>query len=433
MKTVGRLKAIFLRTPGPLQMPRYLPSNRVQLYVNGDEAIQVILRMIAAAKESIRLQVMLFDPDEIGLEIADALAAVSLRGVRVQLSFNIFQTVNGTIADHLSSAQKLRKNQAMQHMLVVLRGAGVEVRENPAGKLPAVSSASPQAQQLQREMQSHFRIPWNHYDHRKLLIVDDQQVLLGGMNVGRSYLYHLPFDINQDMLSESQSRRGAGLAEGWEKWQDTVFTLEGPAVAPLIAEFNWKWEVIGGKALPAHPADPFDEGVPVQILRQRPGLPETALRFFDLVASARSEIWVASPFVSYTPALDALAHASRRGVRVIFVYPHARQEMPLSRAIFKESAGLLIGAGIELYFNDLRMAHTKLMVVDQQQVLLGSFNLNHRSFRHDLEIAAVVDDRLLSRQVIERVFLPYLSISRRVNWLPKTGFHPYYWIARPFS
>jgi cardiolipin synthase A/B len=191
--------------------------------------------------------------------------------------------------------------------------------------------------------------------------------------------------------------------------------------------------VLGGKTLPMQPAEPLQEGVPVQILHQRPGLAETALRFFELVESARSEIWVASPFVSYIPALDALARAARRGVRVIFVYPHARQEMPLSRSIFKEIAGRLIDGGVELYFNDLRMAHTKLLVVDQQQVLLGSFNLNHRSFRHDLEIAAVVNYGLLARQVVDRVFVPYLSISRRVDKLPPPGFHPFHWVARLFS
>jgi cardiolipin synthase A/B len=152
-----------------------------------------------------------------------------------------------------------------------------------------------------------------------------------------------------------------------------------------------------------------------------------------LVEAARSEIYAASPFVSYVPALEALARASRRGVRVVFVYPFMRQEMPISRAIFLESAGILLSAGVELYFNDLRMAHTKLMVVDQEQVLLGSFNLNQRSFRHDLEITVAVADRTLASAVKGRVFQPYLSISRQVTALPRQGFHPLHWIVRPFS
>jgi phosphatidylserine/phosphatidylglycerophosphate/cardiolipin synthase-like enzyme len=273
MKTVERLKAD--------STPPYLSGNRVRLFANGDEALAEILRLIDGARDSIRFQVMLFDADEIGKEIAGALARAAQRGVKIQLSFNISQTVNGTVANHPSAVEIRHRRQAMEQMLALLRESSVEVRENPAGKIHPPASAGQRAVADHRALQAHFYIPWNHYDHRKLLIIDNSLALLGGMNVGRSYLYHIPPDLQQDMLAEAHARRLAGMPEGWEKWLDVVFTLEGPGVTPLVEEFNWRWEILGGIPLPGTKVDPLGEGVAVQVLRQRPGLAQAANRFLS--------------------------------------------------------------------------------------------------------------------------------------------------------
>ncbi len=148
---------------------------------------------------------------------------------------------------------------------------------------------------------------------------------------------------------------------------------------------------------------------------------------------AQREILVASPFVSYEPALEALMSASRRGVRVVFVVPNRHQEMEISGEMFRDSAGALIHAGVQVYFNDLRMTHTKLLVVDGRDTLVGSFNLNHRSFRHDLEVGVFVQDEGFAQQVIERVITPYLQISYPVEQPPAPAWNPFHWFIRPFT
>jgi len=414
-------------------LPEPVAGNRITLLVNGNEAYPAILNMISGARQTVRWQVMLFQPDEAGRAMAGALADAARRGVKVQLSFNIDQTVNGAIADGYSRERKEHQNRAMQALLSDLRAAGVEVRDNPAGVNFPPPGAGWQAAEILRDVQEHVCVSANHYDHRKLLIVDGNRALVGGMNVGNSYLYQVAPDIYQDMLAEARERREKGLPEPWEKWQDAVARIEGPVVYEMVAEFNWKWAVLGGQFIQSEPPGALDGGVSVQFLRQRPGLPQVGARFFDLVAGAQQEIYVASPFVSYDPAVEALSEASRRGVRVVFVYPHARQEMPLSRRIFLKSAHPLLESGVSLYFNDLRMAHTKIMVIDGRQVLLGSFNLNHRSFQHDFEIAAVVNDERFAREVVERVFQPYIDISHIQQKLPPGPWNPFDWIIKPFS
>lgn len=408
-------------------------GNQVTLLVNGHEAYTAILNLIENAEESIRWQVMLFYPDETGQKLAAALAESSRRGVRVQLSFNLDQTVNGTLADGYSRERKQRQNRQMQTMLAMLREAGVEVRDNPPGVDFDLAGKSPQARAIQVGIQDSVCISANHYDHRKILTVDDRTALIGGMNVGKQYIYQTAPDISKDMVVEARELARQGASEPWEKWLDVAMTIEGPLVAELVREFNWKWEILGGQPSAPQASEPLPGGVPLQLLRQRPGTPEIGARYFELVNGAQHEILVASPFVSYEPALESLMAASRRGVRVVFVVPNRHQEMKISGEMFRDSAGTLINAGVQVYYNDLRMAHTKLLVVDGRDTLVGSFNLNHRSFRHDLEVSVAVQDEVFAQQVIERVFTPYLQISYPVQQPAAPSWNPIHWFIRPFT
>lgn len=417
-------------------LPQPLPGNAIQLLVNGDEALPALLDLIDGAQQSIRWQVMLFFPDEAGRTMANALARAAQRGVRVQLSFNIEQTTNGTIADGYSREKKQRLNRQMKEMLAQLSSVGVEVLSNdPGAELPP-DSLAPGPRQIQQNIYDHTCVSANHYDHRKLLVIDGKQAWMGGMNVGNEYLYRIPPVFDQDSTLEVQDRARRGLPEAWEKWFDTSVIFEGPVVAEIAAAFDWKWQVLGGKPLrEVSAAEQLATGsAAVQFLNQQPGLRQAGAGFFALVESAEHEIYVASPFVSFGPALEALQAASRRGVRVVFVYPDAHQESAISGRMFHDLAGNLVDSGVELYFNDLRMAHTKLMVVDGKRVLLGSLNLNHRSFLHDLEIAAVVEDEVFASQVINRIFQPYLTISRPVpSSYKRPPWNPLNWWIRPFA
>ena len=90
-------------------------------------------------------------------------------------------------------------------------------------------------------------------------------------------------------------------------------------------------------------------------------------------------------------------------------------------------------AGIDIYENNFRMAHTKIFVVDKKWVSIGSFNLNHRSVDHDFELNLVIDSESFAKRVIERIFEPHMN---QVNHLTK----PYHikqniidWFLVPFS
>jgi cardiolipin synthase A/B len=419
-------------------LPGVIPGNQLQLLVNGDEALPVMLALIDSATSSVRIQTMLFFPDEAGMSVARALARAAERGVRVQLSFNIDQTASGTLADRYTKEKKARLSLQMDRMIEELRDGGVELRDNPPGIEFELEGVSPTARSIQQEIERYACVSANHYDHRKLLIVDDNRAIIGGMNIGNSYLYRVAPDLHLDMLEEAAQREAEGKPEAWEKWFDAALLVEGPAARAMVDEFNWRWEVLKGEPIPPSLPDPASSegerpGVDLHFLVQRPGRTEVGTAFMDLVGQARLEIYVSSPFVSYEPALQALQAAARRGVRVVFVVPNERQEVTVSGRVMRAAAPDLVHSGLELYYNDLRMAHTKILVVDGEQVLLGSFNLNHRSFRHDLETAVLVRDSAFSQDVIERVFNPYLSISHRVTAEERQPLNLLDWFIKPFT
>ena len=285
----------------------------------------------------------------------------------------------------------------------------------------------------QEQIQANTCVSANHVDHRKIVVIDDRTAFIGGMNVGQSYLYHVPPLADADMVEETAQRAREGLPEPWEKWFDSAVIIEGSVVQEIARSFNWRWEVLGGSPVDAKPVEAVGGGAPVQWLEHRPGNPQIGARVLELIEGAQQEIWIASPFVSYDPALEALRSAARRGVRVVFVTPGKHQEMPISRRIFRESADDLAADGVDVYFNDRRMAHTKLLVVDGRLSLVGSFNLNNRSFLHDLEAGALVDDPALALEIIERVFLPYLAISIPLREPLNGPWNPLNWIIKPFT
>lgn len=430
------------RVSGPL--PAVTSGNQVQLLVNGDEALPAMLDLIDGAVRSIRFQVMLFFPDEAGTALARSLARAAQRGVQVQLSFNIDQTTSGSPMDSYPAEKKERLKRQMLAMLEDLKDAGVEVRDNPPGIDFDLQQASPQARAAQQSIQQNACVSANHYDHRKLLIADGARAVIGGMNVGNTYLYRSAPDPQMDMAEEAALRQQEGRPEAWDHWFDAAVLVQGPVVQVAAAEFDWRWEVLGGTHLSADLQAPADglhaepspaalQNVNIRFLAQRPGTPHIGAQVFDLIGGAQREIWVASPYVSYEPVLEALKDAARRGVRVVFVFPNAHQDVPVSGRIMRYAAPDLVEAGIELYYNDLRMAHTKILVADGHLTLIGSFNLNHRSFRHDLESALLIDDPEFAARVIQRIFQPYLAISRPAPAQPHQSWNPLDWIIKPLT
>jgi cardiolipin synthase len=214
-----------------------------------------------------------------------------------------------------------------------LRAGGVGVRwSSPAGPLL-------------------LRLPARN--HKKSVVIDDRIAYIGGFNFS---------DHNF-------------------AWHDLMLRMEDPAVATFLAEdLDATWH---GRAERRY--GEFD-GIELHILDGR----SNAIAFdriFQLVASARREIVIHSPYLTF-PFCDHLRRSRKRGVDITLISPDVNTVGGMRRYILWESAR----SGFDVRFFP-RMTHVKAMLIDDRWLILGSSNFDYLSFRAHQEIVAIVRDR----------------------------------------
>jgi cardiolipin synthase len=217
---------------------------------------------------------------------------------------------------------------------------------------------------------------------------------------------------------------GAGIADHWlystpkaPAWRDTVFRVEGEAVAGLVSTFSENWLECSGEIL-SDPAQ-FDfrsmpDGATSLVVISTPhgGGTQARILFQALIRSARQSLRITTPyFLPDRSARRALADAARRGVQVQILTAGPYIDHPVVLKVSRESSRRLLAAGAEIFEYQPSMIHAKLMTVDGQWNVVGSTNFDHRSFGLNDEVnLAILDPELAA--VIEGDFTNDLQRSR---------------------
>jgi cardiolipin synthase len=320
----------FLRSMGSLLEPGILASNRVTALINGNQIFPEMLKVVRGAEKTICLETYIYWSGDIGREFADALAEKARAGVKVHV-----------IIDWIGS----RKIDSS--LLNFMAQAGVEVeRYNPL------------------VWYAPTRI--NHRDHRKLLVVDGKIGFTGGAGIA---------DIWK------------GNAESPEHWRDSMFKLEGPAVAQMQAAFMDNWTKTAARVLDGD--DYFPELPPAgdqfaQVFKSSPREGTEDVRLMNLlsIAAARKSIRLSAAY--YVPdklTTQEFLEAIRRGVMVEIIVPGSETDSPIVKHASRGKWGPLLKAGVKIYEYQPTMYHTKMMIVDDAWVSVGSANFGNRSFR----------------------------------------------------
>jgi cardiolipin synthase len=214
----------------------------------------------------------------------------------------------------------------------------------------------------------------NFRTHRKILICDGRIGFTGGINV-----------------SEEQTSEFAGS----RAWRDTHIRIEGSAVRALQRVFIEDWHFATGELLNGprylRPARARGDEM-VQIVASGPDGEGYAIHklFFAAIASAHERVFITTPyFVPDDPILSALVTAAMRGVDVRVIVPAASDSRLVdlaARSYFPE----LLAAGVRLFEYLPRFIHAKTLVIDRHVAIVGSANLDNRSFRLNFEVCAAV-------------------------------------------
>jgi cardiolipin synthase len=311
-------------------------TDRFEWLSSGAVAFPRMLTAIGLARESVQLEMYIFEPGGVGDDFLRELVAAAERGVRVQV-----------LVDALGS-------DLTDAYWRPLRQAGGEVRTfNPM-----------------RSVRLLVR------DHRKLLVCDGFTGFVGGFNIGADY-------------------DGDGIETGW---RDLGMMIEGPGVAVLAELFagqftganerrpltaRWRRRLGGGWAAER----PGWRMLPVAPGRGPSPVTEWLLR--DL-ATVREVILVTPYFLPPLEIRRALRRAARRGARVRLVLP-AVTDVQVARRAARRLYAAMLRAGVEIWEYSPRVLHAKVWLLDGQ-VYVGSSNLDPRSLHLNFEIMLRVND-----------------------------------------
>lgn len=346
-----------------LSRGRATAGNRVDVLEGGAAAFAAIGEAIDAAESHVHAEYYLIRPDKTGRWFLDKLAEAAERGVQVRL------LCDGWGCFALPRA-----------WLKSLRAQGVRVTY-----FFPVSSMIMQPVTLR--------------NHRKIVVVDGKIAFTGGINVGDEYL---------------------GKLASVGAWRDTHIRIHGPAAAELQSVFMRDW-YFSSKELPRDESffpkidEEMGEAV-VAVLTSGPDTDSEAIHrvFFGAIAGARERVYIVTPYFVPDRALAvALQMAALQGIEVRIILPsrsNHRVTFFAGRSFYEE----LIEAGVHIHEYEPGMIHSKAMVVDGALALVGSANMDLRSFRLNFEVHALIGDRYTARS-LERSFLTDLGQTREVT------------------
>lgn len=334
------------------------------LLFDGDEYFKCLFEEWSRAERTIDFETYIFDDDNIGLEVARQLQLAIHRGVRVRLLVDGIGA-GGWWQTRGLELERMGCEVRVYHPLMLTqlwRRLMIDLRL-------IVPERKPKRSLVLRRL--------NRRNHRKVSVIDGRVAFVGSVNVSDTHL---------------RAHKGEAA------WRDTSVRLEGLGVAELLVAFDhaWKRSQAVGQTRPFKIRFSF---------RRRSGDQTSAVnlnytvrlrrisrvKFQNLIASSKQRIWVSNAYLAPPSNISRmLIKAARRGVDVRVLVPSRSDVwfMPfIARAYYRP----LLKAGVRIFEYQPRFLHAKSLLVDQQ-ALIGTSNLNRRSFLHDLEVDVRIDN-----------------------------------------
>lgn len=355
----------------------YHPGNALTLIRSGKDYFDLARKLIAEAEESIHLQTYIFEDDETGHGILQALAAAVARKVKVYL------LVDGYASMHLKP-----------ELVLLIQQAGIHFRF----------------------FEPLFQSSWFYFGrrmHHKILVTDSRHAVIGGINISDHY-NDLP---------------------GKPAWFDFSIHAEGP-IAKELCILCWKTWNRFRRQMPAAPCTnknfifPGIEN-PQGLVRIRRndwvrGRNEISASYVEMFRRATSHITIiCSYFLPGRIIRKFMRQAAKRGVQ-IRVITTGRSDVALSKPAERWFYDWLLRNGIALYEYQPSILHAKIAICDGQWFTIGSYNLNDISAYASVELNMDVRDEALTastEQMIHTVIETHcIPVTRETHELHRSPF-----------
>lgn len=303
--------------------------NHVELITSDTDAFDELMQHIDNAQTEILLESYIFEADQTGLAIIDALCKKAKQGVKVRV-----------LIDAIGSFGLYTHSRPLQP----LRQAGGDF--------------------------AFFQPIWpniitnqiNLRNHRKIYLFDQHTVFTGGLNLTNDYM-------------------GAPQAE-LTRWEDLFFKISGPALYHYQNIFKEDWLFATGELLEsAKIKSKFTDGHTVQTIPAGPDIESDALyeTLLHAIYNAKQHIRIATPyFIPNNNVMNALLIAVKRGIQVEVLTPTKSDHwlFDFGRSSYMRE---LVEAGGHVFYFPQNMLHAKLILIDDELAISGSANFDYRS------------------------------------------------------
>ncbi len=330
-------------------------GNRAHLMQDSNATIAAMVADIDVAKDHVHLLFYIWLPDNNGCKVVEALKRATARGVTCR-----------AMPDGLGSHIMIGSEHWQD-----MRDAGVRL-----------TSALPIGNPLLRALKGRIDLR----NHRKIVVIDNHITYCGSQN-----------------CADPEFRVKAKYAP----WVDAMMRFEGPIARQNQYLFASDWEAGTGEDIShllKQPLPPAQPGVPAQVIGTGPTVRYSAMpeMFESLMYTARRELVISTPYyVPDEPMQAALCASARRGVDTTIIFP-ARNDSWIVGAASRSYYGDLLAAGVRIFEYEGGLLHTKSLTLDREVTLIGSANMDRRSFELNYENNILFYDRSLTADMRER-------------------------------
>ncbi|RLC25678.1 MAG: cardiolipin synthase [Deltaproteobacteria bacterium] len=322
-------------------------NNSIELLIDGAETFNAIFNAIDKADKYILIEFFTVHNDETGNRLKHHLITKAEAGVKIFFLYDEF------------GSRKLSSQY-----IVEMRRAGINIR-------PFWTT-----QGIRNRFQLNFR------NHRKIVVVDGWVAFIGGHNIADEYL---------------------GLPPASGHWRDTHVRIKGPAVQSIQLAFteDWYWSAQNKPDIELVSEPARTGNMDAIVLPSGPAsrLEVSSLMFVQLINMAKKRLWIASPYFVPNQAVSAaLQLAALRGVKIRIMLPLKPDHLLVYLASYSYLYQMSL-PNIRFFRYEYGFMHQKVILVDDDLALVGTANIDNRSFYLNFEIGILVHNTLFARDV----------------------------------
>jgi cardiolipin synthase A/B len=331
----------FLNELEPLVNSKITHNNQFEVIDNGENFYEAEVEAMRQARHSINVEAYIFHKGKVTDQVLNVLIERAEAGVHVNV-----------VLDALGSFSTRKK------YFQVLKEAGGKV-------------------EWYHRLRLHDWFVANNRTHREITVVDGTTAFVGG----------------------------AGYADWWRfptksapRWRDTMVRVRGDAVRGIQGAFVENWLESSGEILDGQDYFPVlnsDSGTATALVvpstPSSGGSTRSRVLFQTLIAASRRSILITTPYFLPDQSMrNELVRARKRGVFVTIIVPGKHGDHALTQSSGRSAYGDLLKAGAEIYEYESSMIHAKITIIDGLWSVVGSTNLDNRSFGINDEINVAV-------------------------------------------